>query len=106
MYVKNLSYLKIDLYTFRFYIHNMSCNEKCICPLCLEKQFRANDHLAETYLKTRKLVEQREQKWKLQDEVREKRRIQKREETDRLLLCIDLELKRRNSNKGEPTYSI
>ena len=57
-------------------------------------------------MKTRKRVEQREQKWKAQDEAREKRRIQTREETDRLLLCIDLELKRRNSNKGEPTYSI
>ena len=85
---------------------SMSCNDKCICPVCLEKQFRANDHLAETYLKTRKRVEQREQKWKAQDEAREKRRIQTREETDRLLLCIDLELKRRNSNKGEPVYSI
>jgi hypothetical protein len=85
---------------------NMSCNEKCICPVCLEKQFRANDHLAETYLKTRKQVEQREQKWIQQDKEREKRRIEKREETDQLLWRIDLELKRRNSNKGEPTYSI
>ena len=84
----------------------MNCTELCICPLCLEKQFRLNDHLAETYLKTRKQVEQREQKWKLQDQEREKRRIQKREETDRLLLRIDLELKRRHSNKGEPVYSI
>jgi hypothetical protein len=84
----------------------MSCNEKCICPVCLEKQFRLNDQLAETYLKTRKRVEQREQKWKLQDETREKRRIQKREETDQLLWRIDLEIKRRSSIKGEPVYSI
>ena len=83
-----------------------TCQENCICPVCLEKQFRGNDRLAETYLKTRKEAEQREKKWILQDQEREKRRIQKRENTDRLILCIDLELKRRGSNKGETTYSI
>ncbi len=86
----------------------MSCSEKCICPNCLERQFRTKDDLAETYLKTRKLMEQREQKWLQQDKERDKRRIQKREETDQLLWRIDLELKRRGSNKSEsiPTYSI
>ena len=84
----------------------MNCSEKCICPVCLERQFRLNDHLAETYLKTRKQMEQREQKWIQQDKIRETRRNQKREETDQLLWRIDLELKRRGSNKGEPTYSI
>ena len=84
----------------------MSCTEKCICPICLERQFRSNDHLAETYLKMRKWIEKREQKWILQDQEREKRRIQKREETEQLIWKIDLELKRRGSNKGEPLYSI
>jgi hypothetical protein len=105
--------LKIDTFGFPRFIHKMDavpCNEQCICPGCLERQFSGNDQLAETYLKTRKLIEQREQKWIQQDQAREKRRIQKREETERLLLCIDLELKRRgsnkSSNKGEPTYSI
>ncbi len=84
----------------------MPCTENCICPLCLEKEFRLNDHLAETYLKSRKQMEQREKKWIEQDQEREKRRIQKREEMERMLLKIDLELKRRGSIKGEPTYSI
>jgi len=51
-------------------------------------------------------MEQREKKWIEQDQEREKRRNQKREEMERLLLKIDLELKRRGSIKGEPTYSI
>jgi hypothetical protein len=84
----------------------MPCLENCVCPVCLERTFRGNDHLAETYLKTRKQAEQREKRWKQQDQEREKRRIQKREETDRLIWMIDLELKRRLSNKCDSAYSI
>ena len=84
----------------------MNCSENCVCPLCLERTFRQNDHLAETYLKTRKQLDLREKNWILQDQEREKRRNQKREEADRLLWMIDLELKRRGSNKGEPAYSM
>ena len=85
---------------------NLSCSEKCICPECLERQFRRHPDLAETYLKTRKQVEQREKKWIQQDQEREIRRNKKREEIDTLLLKIDLEMKRRGSNKGEPVFSI
>ncbi len=84
----------------------MPCIENCICPNCLEREFRLNDHLAETYLKSRKQFEQREKKWIEQDHERERRRQQKREEMERWLLKIDLELKRRGSVKGEATYSI
>lgn len=91
----------------------MTCSEKCVCPRCLEQLFKGNDQLAETYLKTRKLIEHREKKWIQQDKDREARREKKREETDLLLFRVDLELKRRSSRSGcstktkiEPTYSI
>jgi hypothetical protein len=51
-------------------------------------------------------VEQREKKWIQQDRERELRRNQKREESERLIWMIDLELKRRGSNKSEIAYSI
>jgi hypothetical protein len=86
----------------------MTCSEKCVCPRCLEQLFKGNDQLAETYLKTRKLIEQREKNWIQQDKDREERREKKREETDLLLFRVDLELKRRGSvsSISEPTYSI
>ena len=84
----------------------MTCTDKCVCPDCLERHFKGNEKLAETYLKIRKQVEQREKKWIQQDEERETRRKKKREETERLIWMIDLELKRRGSSKSGPVYSI
>jgi hypothetical protein len=97
----------------------MACVKNCVCPRCLEHLFRDNDQLAATYLKTRKLIEQREKNWILQDKEREIRREEKRREADDLLFRIDLEMKRRTSsnsndynsitntnNPNIPTYSI
>ena len=90
----------------------MTCVKNCICPRCLEQLFRDNDQLATTYLKTRKLIEQREKNWIQQDKEREIRREEKRREADDLLFRIDLEMKRRSSgsnshsNPNIPTFSI